>query len=287
MKSLVAVLLPALTALSAQAASPVAPLEPDTVVHFTRPSSVVITDNGVEKKVEITSDTAARSRNFEYVVNYDSIAADKPAISLPFVGNSLSAPSKTEVSCFSDAYVGFVLPYHAPQAIRTSWEIGIGNMLGYRYNLGKSGAAVGFGVGFGVKTMVIRRGMDADRIGDSLCLLPAPEGASDVRTSLTEWNFQLPVYYRQRIYRSLAFKISVIMNYNIACKAKSKYMLDGVHYTKKVEGLHQRIITPDFVFTLGTLDFGGVYVRWSPVSMFKSSYGPQISTLSVGMSIGF
>lgn len=261
---------------------------PDTVAHIIAPDHLVITDDGTATKVEITGTADRPDFHFEYTVTSDTTSS-APAISLPFVGSSLSRRngSSREVTFFSDLYYGVVLPYHGPAAVRTSQEGGFGNLIGYRYVFGRSGASLGFGFGFGVKKLTVRRGMEAACLTDRFEFIPAPEGASKVRTALTTWNLQVPVYYRQRFHRSLAFKLSVILNYNVTARATTTYILGKDDYSKKVNGLHQRLITPDFMFTLGTLDFGGLYVRWSPVKMFKRAYGPGISTLSFGLSFGF
>lgn len=269
--------------------SPLFAVEPvpsaDTVAHIANPRNVLVTENGTTTKIEVNGSATRPNYHFEYSVTADSIS-ESPAISLPFIGSKMSRPSRREVSFFSDVYYGAVLPYHGPAEVRTSQEVGVGNLLGYRFRFGTS-TDLGFGFGFGTKQLTVRRGMQANCTADRFSFQPTPEGSTNVRTNLALWNLQVPFYYRQRIYRSLAFKVAVILNYNVSARATTTYTLDKVDYKKKVDGLHQRLITPDFSFTFGSLDFGGVYVRWSPVKMFKRAYGPDIETLSIGLSLSF
>lgn len=261
--------------------------EADTVINVADPTRVIVTENGAETTVEINGTARNPNYHFLYSVTSDTTTSQAPAISLPFVGDRMNPGVKSQCTLFNDIYFGLTVPYHAPEPMRTSYDCGIDNVIGYRYNLGRTGASLGFGIGFGTKVLITRRGMTPQRIGDAFALVPAPEGATDVHGNLTTWSFRLPVYYRQRIYRSIAFKLSAVLNYNFTSRAKTEYTIGDTHYTSKVDGLHQRLVTPDFVLTVGTTDFGGLTVRWSPVPMFKSAYGPRISTLTFGLTLAF
>ncbi len=65
------------------------------------------------------------------------------------------------------------------------------------------------------------------------------------------------------------------------------YHLGDTKYSRTFKGLHQRLLTPDLLLTVGAIDNAGIYLRWSPVKPFKSIYGPGYTTLSLGFSLGF
>ncbi len=258
----------------------------DTVASIDNPSRITITDDGTTTTVHVSGEENNPDYNFLYSVCADTSSVSNLSISLPIIGEKLSAPASRSVTFLSDIHVGIISPYDSPAQLRTSWEGGVSNLVGMRYSFGR-GTALGFGVGIAGRELNFRRGREAFVENDRLIIAPAPAGAVDARTHLSVSSFQIPVYFRQRIYRSLAFRLSAVLNYNFTVRGESKYTLDGIEYTRKLKGLHQRLITPDFVFTIGSLDFGGLYVRWSPVSLFKSAYGPEIHTLSFGLSISF
>lgn len=257
----------------------------DTVASIDNPNRIIVTDDGTTTTVHVTGKENNPNYNFLYSVCADTSSVSNLSISLPIIGEKLSTPASRSVTFLSDIHVGIISPYDSPAQLKTSWEGGV-DLVGMRYSFGR-GTALGFGVGMSGRQLNFRRGTEALVENDRLVIAPAPAGAVDARTHLSVSSFQIPVYFRQRIYRSLAFKLSAVLNYNFTVRGESKYTLDGIEYTRKLKGLHQRLITPDFVFTIGTLDFGGLYVRWSPVSLFKSAYGPEIHTLSFGLSIAF
>lgn len=258
----------------------------DTVALIEKPDRITITDDGTTTTVLVKGKENHPDYNFLYSIAADTTSDNNISISLPFVGEKLSRPASRSVTFFSDIYLGYIIPYDSPKQLRSSWEGGVSNIIGMRYNFG-SGTALGFGVGLRGYDLNMRRGFEGTVVNDQLSIMPAPAGAVDARTHLSMTSLQIPLYFRQKIHRSLAFKLSAILNYNFIVRGESKYMLDGIEYTRKIKGLHQRLITPDFVFTIGSLDFGGLYVRWSPVSLFKSAYGPESHFISFGMAIAF
>lgn len=286
--SLITMILLSASALTARADEP--EMVPDTVARVMHPNKVVVTENNSTTTITVEGRKDDPDFNFQYTVSADTSDIKPIGIKLPFVKedklNSRRKPRR-EVTFFTDIYCGFLIPYEGPQEMRTSSEWAFGNIIGYRYTLPRSGSAFGLGLGMGTKIFNVRRGMVPAKAGDALVFLHAPEGATDVRSNLESWSLQIPFYYRQKIYRSLVFQISAIANFNFYTKASTKYSIGNVEYTDKVKGLHQRGLTPEFVFTLGSTDFGGVYVRWSPVKMFERKYGPQVSTLSIGITVPY
>jgi len=256
----------------------------DTVAVINDPLHVTITDNGGATTIEVNGTKNDPDYHFNYNINADTTSEASISLALPFVGNKLSHRATSQITLFSNIYFGVLMPYNAPEAIRTSWEYGI-DVVGKCYNY--RGASFGIAVGIGGKEFIIRRGHTITCMDDKLTLLPAPEGATDVRTHLSMGSIRIPIYYRQRIHRSLAFRVSATLNYNFLMRGTTNYMLDNMEYSQKISGLHQRAITPEFAFAIGTLDFGGVYVKWSPVSLFKSAYGPRLSTYSIGLTLSF
>lgn len=263
----------------------------DTVVNISNPEKVVITENNSTTTISVKGcDDDGKDFNLQYVVSADTSAIEPLSIKLPFQSANRGMTRKRverSVTFFSDFFLGVVLLYEGPQYVRTSVEVGCANVVGYRYSLPRAGASFGFGFGFGVKDFSVRRGVVPEKENDALLYVAAPEDAANVRSSLVSWSIQMPFYYRQRIYKSFTTQLSVVANFNFYTRAGSKYSIDDVEYSYKIRGLHQRGLTPDFMFSLGWEDNASFYVRWSPVKMFERQYGPQLSTLSVGVSTPF
>lgn len=264
--------------------------QPDTVALIQNPDQIVITESSTSTTVTVRGRRNDPNFNFQYSVSADTLTDIPIQFKPPFTSNGIRVPKKRsyrEITFMTDMYIGAIIPQKAPEAVRTSFDIGISNVVGIRYTLPSSGSAFGVGVGYGTKMFNIRRGQVAVKEGDALRLTDAPDGAFDTRSCLQSCSILIPFYYRQCLGCSLAFQLSVIGNLNVYTEARSKYSIGNTEISTKITGLHQRILTPEFVFSLGSVDFAGICVRWSPVKMFKRMYGPQITSLSIGTTISF
>lgn len=261
-------------------------LDPDTVANIENPLKVIVTENGQKTEVKVEGTSSQPDYRFLYSITKETEEKGLPTLSTPFMSRSHRHYPRRETVVCNDMYFGIVTPYDTPEPFRTSIEYGVREFLGYRYTPGGGTASFGLGVGAGNMKLFIRRHKKVGVENDMFELTDAPEGARNVHSHLMIWRLHVPFYYRQRIHRSFGFKISATMNFNVAAKAKTSYRLDDEKHTLKVKGLHQRLLTPDFTFAIGDFDAFSVYVRWSPVSVFKHRFGPEIKTLSFGLSMG-
>lgn len=259
---------------------------PDTVANIENPVKVIVTDNGSQTSVRVEGTAARPDYRFLYTVTKDDNDTQLPKISIPFTESRVSNHAKGETTMFMGIYMGVVAPYNSPEPFRTSIERGISELIGYRYTPRNSTASFGLGFGFGLLKYIIRRGMTVNVDNDMFYLAPAPESAHKVRSHLSIWRLHVPFYYRQRIHKSFGFKISATLNLNVSAKGKTAYRIGDDKHTIKVKGLHQRLLTPDFTFAIGNFGAFSAYARWSPVSVFKHQYGPELKSLSFGLNIG-
>lgn len=273
---------------AAVAGSAVAQIPADTVVEVRAPRTVMVTKSGETTTVSISGSKYDERFNYRYTVTPDSLAdeGDELSFNFPFSNNkSATGKGVDEVCAFRGIYGGAVIPVDAPGAMNTSWEAGVTEVLGYSYRRGAHDINIGLGLGYRNLSIGDRTVVDKD--GDALLLTAAPDDASDVSSHIESWALHVPVMYTLRIHRTFGFSIGVVANINFYTTASRKYSVDDVTYTKKFKGLHQRLLTPDVLFTVGSVGNAGVYVRWSPVTAFKRAYGPQYKTVSVGLSVAF
>ena len=277
------IIIPLLASIAAPAFAQQPEAVPDTVADIKSPAKVIITDDGTTTEVTVTGTRQRPDYSFVYSVSTDTAKNQMPAFSMPILGDlSAGATGRKSYGEFvfvNNFYIGALIPYTGPSEIRTSLDCGIAELIAYRYNITRTGSSFGIGFGFGGKEFRLRRGTEVGKDGDRCILYPAPEGAENVRASIECYTLQIPVFYRQRIYRDFVFKLSATLNMNVSTKAETKYKY-------KVKGLHQRMITPDFTFTIGSTEWFGVYVKWSPVKIFKQAYGPQTASWAIGATLG-
>lgn len=259
----------------------------DTVVSVVKPSRVAVIKSDGATVIHIDGAEDNDCFRYRYSVSVDTLESDLPLFNFPFSdkrGDSY-ARRQSEIDVLCGWYYGGLFPLSAPDPLRTSYEVGINRIIGY--SMKRRGSEFSFGLGIGYRSVSVRRGVILSKDGDALVLASAPEGASDVSSYIESLAVQVPFVYTQHIYRSIGFSFGIVANVNFYTTAKMKYRIDDIRYSGSYKGLHQRLLTPDLLLTVGSVNNVGVYVRWSPVKPFKRAFGPAYTSLSVGLSLGF
>lgn len=282
-----------LTALAVSAAPEV---PADTVITITGPDNVTVTTRGKQTVVTVRGRKGDPQYNYRYSVSDDSgenSSPRMPQITLPFTGDSPARKQRSrahsELTFCADMTVGMILPGHRPDGLGYGWEAGIRRFAAYRYTPANSKASFSAGVGFLYRQWYMRSGYTLACEGDALRVIAPVEGHTDTHATLRAGSITVPLTYTQLLGGPLdfGFSLSVAANLNICTRGSSAYNIGDVRYSTRIDGLHQRMLTPDFMFTLGFAGTFGVYARWSPVREFKEMYGPQFSNTTIGLNIGF
>lgn len=258
----------------------------DTLITVESPAEVTVEKKDGGTVVTVKGSASDERFNYRYSVSPDTVA-DMPFFNIPFTGSQTLPDNRTvrELDFFRGVYAGALIPMSGPSALKTSWEVGLNQILGYRVR--RRGSDFSLGLGLGYRRIGVGKGLVTEKAGDALVLLPAPDEATDVSARIESALIQIPLLFTQRICRTFGFSFGVVANFNIYTAASMNYHIGDTKFSKTVKGLHQRILTPDLILTVGSVNNAGVYVRWSPVKTFKSIYGPGWNTLSVGVSLAF
>lgn len=258
----------------------------DTLITVESPAEVTVEKKNGGTVVTVKGSASDARFNYRYSVSPDTVA-DMPFFNIPFTGSQTLPDNRTvrELDFFRGVYAGALIPMSGPSALKTSWEVGLNQILGYRVR--RRGSDFSLGIGIGYRRIGVGKGLVTEKAGDALVLLPAPDEATDVSARIESALIQIPLLFTQRICRTFGFSFGVVANFNIYTAASMNYHIGDTKFSKTVKGLHQRILTPDLILTIGSVNNAGVYVRWSPVKTFKSIYGPGWNTLSVGVSLAF
>ncbi len=262
----------------------------DTVISVSCPRSVVIVSDGSSKSVRINGINGVDGSYFDYSISADTSSAPEPdRFLLPFVDTNTQTKHRQasvgKTSWCHGFYVGMSFGTADVDAMKTSWEIGLTQAIGY--SLGKGGSEFSFGVGFGYRRTCLGAGYLPVKREDSLLLEKSPEDASSVSSRINSWAIHLPFMFTRRIHRSFGFKVGIIANFNFYTTASSRFTLSGASVKNRAKGLHQRMLTPDLLLSVGAVNKAGIYLRWSPVGQFKRQYGPEITYVSTGLTLGF
>ncbi len=184
--------------------------------------------------------------------------------------------------------IGFVdaLGSHAPQvAMGRSIELSWINVIGAKYNNGK-GQRLTMGLGIDWKNYKLSSGNAFLRDDDGVISVgDFPAGASKCASRIKVFSLGVPVIFRQRIARKTDLFLGEVTNFNLHASMHTTYRVGDEKVDLKSNSIHQSPVTVDFI--TGVLyKKVGAYLRYSPFRVIKDGYGPNFSTLAVGLVLG-
>lgn len=146
-------------------------------------------------------------------------------------------------------------------------------------------------LGFGAGVKRFGLGRDTHLAADGAGGVEAeafPDGATSRRARLTVYSLRVPFYYNLRVKGDWYVHASAALDFALGGRssAAGSYRLDG-HKTKEtLRNLPLRPVSVDF--TLGaTYVWAGLYVRYSPCSVFRKGEGPGFTPFSAGLTLFF
>ncbi len=271
----------------------------DTIAVLRDVRSVVLTSSG-GKSSEIIVEVDADGQVPEYTYRYNTdvsepgdISCERDSITLDFSflrTDRRSGGSKFYSVWGRDIHAGAFVPVAADAALRTGWELGMGKIAAAGFRPWSGGPSFELGIGLVYRNLRLDDGLlfGSDDRG-VLYIEPVPDGYGKASSRLDVWAFELPFCIRQNLCSGFYIDLGVSMVMNISAKATRNYRnADGtVKYSHTLSHLHQRNIGMELKFAVGLDSCLGAYVRYSPVSLFRSGFGSQTDYLSAGATIAF
>lgn len=265
----------------------------DTVVAVEKPQNVTVINNGKSKKIIISG--RAGDPNYRFV--YESAVTDSTEstnieqwdFSTPFIKPAKNKKNKKSPYSdgFCDIYSGAVIPSDGARGMnRTGWEIGMLNVMKGAYCLTPS-TELSIGLGWYYRSLPIGQGLMVDSENGNIQLNPIPAELKNAKSSISSFGIQIPVLLYQNIYKRFGIEIGAIANFNTYTTAKTTWQDNKIGYKASHKGLHQRILSVDWIARIGFRGSVAAYVRYSPMSVFKPQHGPDYDTVSIGLSLGY
>lgn len=308
-------LIPFIALLSTLAAHAAATVETDTIKVIKSPSQVVVTTQGNSTIVSVTG----VPDNDEYYYQYatDVIVPDSAAVSgsgddwnpeLIFLSkgdDSAEAPDAEFLfpftkprrhrvaACFDyvffrNIYWGWMFRFDADPGMKNSFECGIGEVAGVSYTPWLRGPEFSLGLGIRFSQYCAQDGYRYVKQGDNLMLVPMAEGERTDKSRVMTATFCVPLMITQRVYRNFYISAGANANFNTYTRAFSQYYTDDdTRLSSHYKGLHQRLLTIDYMAVLGFSRDIGVYFRYSPMSVMRHPYGPETKSFSIGLTLNF
>lgn len=262
----------------------------DTVVRMPFPERIEIKTGG--DSLCIT--TKGMREGFGYgVFTYtyartEDESGDDWEVNLPFVNSRREYKRKRDSGCrfsvkwFDNFYIGGVMGLDKPEGMKGGWEIGVDNFVGIYFSTGRRGPVFSLGAGLGYRSMNYGHGLMLSQQGKKLTIVPQTDEIQSASSRLHLFRLPVPFMITQPLVCGMALRVGAILNLNTYTSATTKISTSGKSQKMSFHSLEQRFVTPDFLGSLVLFDNFGVYVRWSPVSLFSSEWGPRYKAISVG-----
>lgn len=188
----------------------------------------------------------------------------------------------------SGLYAGAVIPTDASDGLSTGWEIGINQIIGGYWEPKAHCTRFSIGIGMGYSQVNVRHGSYPLRDGDRLTINPIEEpvisGSGRIRSMIVT----VPLLMRQPLVGRFSLMLGGIARFNTYTTAISRITAsDNINHSYTFKGLNQRPLTIDLMGGLGWTNCLGVYVRYSPMSVWRNAYGPKHHAVSVGGMLNF
>lgn len=234
----------------------------------------------------------------ETAVNIDANNAEAPALTAPVddddspivLLDKSDAKLNKHWAIFTDGfYLGMGIK-HKWDAINNSFEVGILNLVGLKYN-SLHGQTITLGAGFHHRSYSMKRPYMLVRDAQNLVELSTypSTNVNEIKhrsSNLNQWTVQFPLTFRQRIVKKLDIAVAGILNWNTYARVDNHYELNKTDYDTHYKGLKQNKVNFDFMSSL-TWNEVGIYCRYSPGKFFKEGYGPEIkNTWTMGLIFG-
>lgn len=288
----------AILPLAAYAAAPA-----DTVKTITDAHSVVVTEDSLGTHFDVVGAWGDSTYHYAYTVHHAATSTVSTSqtedhdisFRLPFSKTDTTRASRAcfELEC-NGLYFNFGLGWpkvgsqspEIKEKMGHQYEGGILNLLGVVYNTGH-GQQISLGFGLECRYFNLHAGglFGNDEDGN-LTIDPIPDGAVKVKSNLQIFSLQFPLLFRQDFADCATVFAGGIMMVNTGAHLSNRYKLGDVTHNDEVDGILRRKVSFDIIGGL-TWDSLGAYVRWRPQSVLCSGILPEMSTLSVGLIIGF
>lgn len=274
-------------------ASAFANVKNDTIVNINDAKNVqVISDNN---NIKITIKGLEKDPNY-YFSYQQKDANDNSASLLENLENwdfnilPLHKKNKEKYQNRNSTYVdlGLTAAINGPEGSKVnmanSWEIywNVCDLISFKNK--RSEVSVGFGLGW--RNFRLKDGKRFYKDGNNVIIANYPDGAIIDFSRIKQFHVSFPVSYTYSFSKHANIDFSAIFNLNTYSSIKTRYSLDGEKQKDFSKKIHQTPTSVDFRLGINWRNIG-VYVKYSPINVINSSFGPKFQPITTGISLGF
>lgn len=266
----------------------------DTVAVIERPILVTVTTTNGATVLTVKGKEGNDNYTYSYQTgadNTDSLDINfvEPTIedfSLPFMRKKDTEQKNRyrsfKYTWFNNVYAGSQITTH-DQVVTGSFEIGVLNIFRLNQRLWRHGPVLSVGFGMGYQRLRAPKHL-FDCENGILYPFKGSESMKVARSYFNSMHLHVPVMISHRFGRWFNLSAGAVIDFNTYTAAHTKYKIDNTETRRHITGLHQRLMTVQPTIIAGFADIIGIYARYSPMSYFRKGYGPDFSTISIGIN---
>ena len=186
---------------------------------------------------------------------------------------------------------GGVIASGAPSLMSTnkgkSWEIMLLNALAYQRSFTPNDKlSVGIGIDWKNYRLDDNLRYYQDDNGQ-ITIGTYGEEVSKPSSRIKTFAWLVPVTYKRRLYRNLWLGVGAVLNFNSYASIKTKYSIGDIKYEHFNDNIRQNVVTVDLMTSINYSCYYGLYVKYSPCNVLKSSTGLKFKSLTAGIILRY
>lgn len=167
----------------------------------------------------------------------------------------------------------------------SSYEIELSNIICSTTRLGnRTFATIGLGIDWRNYRMTGRQ-MFSKTPDGTIEVVPYPDGADPKFSRMKTFNLVVPLHFHIALSRYCYMSFGPELYYATYASLKTRYTIDGEKQKLKAKDLHNNKLTVGIGADL-FFDYFGIYYKYNPCNVFKTDFGPEFNTMTVGIKIG-
>ncbi len=266
-----------------------------------KPDSIFINRNGNNVEVKVFG----RDGNPSYYYSYSQEVADTDnetivegkssdwGIGLPFGGKLKGKSGSGKKPLFSVTSRGIgigmvtaldkpdIMSSKMPESIEIFWD----EIIGLQWTPWRNNTAFGIGIGLDWKNyrLADKKIWTKDEEGN-IGFGDYPEGCKPDFSRLKVFSITMPVTFTQGLGKGFKFSLGAVVNFNTYASLKTQYKRGDDKVSILTKGIRQNKTTIDLMAQFNFIDGIGLYVKYCPMNILDTDFGPSFKGLSAGMT---
>lgn len=188
------------------------------------------------------------------------------------------------------AYIGWNVATNVPAGMSfapfKSWNIDL-TLVQYDYTPKGASQTYSAGLGLGWRNYTLRdKDMQKFDVNPTTKVITPGTfalGQEDRWSSIHTLSLSMPLLFRQQVGQRLGISVGAMLNYNVYGRVRNSFEVGDEEYDVKTKGIKYRPFTVDAMAIFDFDDSAGFYLRYSPMSVLKSDYGPDFKSITFGL----